>query len=73
MEFIFFLGGVIVGISFGIPIGKPKKVQGIIDVDHDTNMCRVTIDHNELDRRNLTKAIVYINHHATISREEQTL
>lgn len=69
MELIILLGGVFIGIA----IGKPKKIQGIIDVDHDTNMCRINVNHKELLNRKLKTATIYINHDAAISREEQTL
>ena len=73
MPFILFLLGVAVGISWTIWFEGRKKIQGFIDVDHDTDQCIVRMTSEDLRNRKRKKAIFYINHDATISREEQTL
>ena len=73
MEFIFFIGGVIIGTIFTMIFKKYNKTFGIIDVDHSNGLCKIHITSEELSNYKTKKAIFTINHGAIISREEQTL
>lgn len=73
MEFIFFLGGVVVGVSFAITSKKFKTPGGIIDIDHDNNFYKIKFISKDVVDKRKYKAEFFINHHATISREEQIL
>lgn len=74
MEFIFFLGGVIVGVSLSICIKVTCKHHGgIIDIDHDNNNYKIRMISKKVVDERINRAEFYINHDATISREEQIL
>ena len=73
MEFIFFLGGALVGMSFGMDFKMRKHHGGIIDIDHDNNTYKIRMISKKLVDEKINKAEFYINHDATISREEQVL
>ena len=73
MEFIFFIGGVILGIISTVIYKKREIIHGIIHVDHRTDQCMFSITSKDLTNRNKKIAVFVINHDAIISREEQTL
>ena len=73
MEILFFLGGMILGVLFTIMLKHKDKIYGVIEVDHNTEMCKVHITSDELSNINNKKAVFKINHNANISREEQGL
>ena len=74
MEFLFLIGGMIIGIVFTLLVTKREsKIYGIVDIDHNSGLCRFHITSSELSDRRNTKAIFRINHNAAISREEQSL
>lgn len=71
--FLYFIGGIIVGILIMTIINIRKTIYGIIDVDTKTGMCRVHISSSELSNPKCKKVMFKINHDADISREEQSL
>lgn len=73
MEFIFFAGGVVVGIAIIIFISRHNKICGFIDIDHNNELCQVHTTSEDLTNRKTKKAVFIINHDAKISREEQVL
>lgn len=73
MEFIFFIGGVLVGFSWAMPFWKGKNVKGIIDIDHDNNVYSIRMISKDVVDDRKKKAIFLVNHDAHISREEQSL
>lgn len=73
MVFIFFVGGVVVGITITTILHKCNKTYGIIEVDHVSEACKVRITSHDFLDRNIKKAIFDIDHNAVFSREEQTL
>lgn len=73
MEFIFFIGGVIVGFSWTIPFWTGEDVKGIIDIDHDNNVCKIRMISKDVVDKRKSKAVFMLNHDYNISREEQTL
>lgn len=73
MEFIFFLGGIIVGIVFMIIKQRNEKIHGIVHVDHKTESCIFSITSDQLTDRKKKTAVFIINHNAEISREEHPL
>ena len=74
MEFIFFLGGVIVGVSCTMIFKKDKNdVKGIIDIDHDNNFCRIRMISKDVVDNKKIEAKFALNHDFDVSREEQIL
>jgi hypothetical protein len=73
MEFIFLLGGVVLGIIFTLIFKSRERIHGIVHVDHDTDQCIFNITSDQLSRREKKIAVFVINHDAKISREEQRL
>lgn len=73
MEFIFFVGGIIVGILFMVLKQKNEIIHGVVHVDHETKNCIFSITSDQLADRSKKTAVFVINHNAEISREEQTL
>ncbi len=71
--FLYFIGGLIVGILIMTIINIRKTIYGIIDVDTKTGMCGVRISSSELANPKYKKVMFKINHDADISREEQSL
>ena len=74
---LFIAGGAAIGAVIGSVIEKlmkkHTKTHGVIDVDHNTEQCKIRITSAELSDRRTKKAIFTINHDAKISREEQVL
>lgn len=73
MEFIFFLGGIVLGVIFTLIFKSRERIHGIVHVDHDTEQCTFSITSDQLSKRDKKIAVFYINHNAKISREEQSL
>ena len=73
MELLIFIGGVALGIIIVTLFKQKDKIYGIIEVDHNTEMCKFRITSNELSDRKNKKAMFIIEHEANISREEQGL
>lgn len=73
MEFIFLAGGVIGGFVLAKITGRHSKIYGVIDVDHQNELCKVHITSAELSDRRSKKAVFKINHDVVLSREEQIL
>ena len=73
MEFLIFIGGIILGIVISKILRDREKIHGIIHVDHDTEQCIFSITNYELLDHKKKTAIFIINHDAKISRDEQGL
>lgn len=73
MEFIFFVGGIIVGIIFMKILQRNEIIHGIVHVDHNTEQCIFSLTSDQLSDRKKKTAVFVINHDANISREEQSL
>lgn len=79
MEFIFLLIGVIIGvITTRSHFGK-KHIYGHIDVDSKTGQCRIHLSSNDLENKQIKRAILFVNHDIDIpvqnddSRDEPLL
>lgn len=74
MEFaLLTLGGVLLGVFAEKIYENHMKTHGVIEVDHDTEQCKIHITSDELSNRKTKKVIFIVNHDAKISREEQIL
>ena len=74
MEFIFFtVGGFIGGFIFAAIKDWLHGTVGIIEVDHNTEQCKIRMTSNDLTNRKIKKAIFKVSHDARISREEHGL
>jgi len=73
MEFIFLVGGIIIGVIIMVIKLRNEKIHGIVHVDHKTEQCIFSITSDQLVDRKKKIAVFVINHNAEISREEQTL
>ena len=73
MEFIFLLGGVILGVILTLICKSNERIHGVVHIDHDTEQCKFSITSDQLTKRDKKIAVFYINHNAKISREEQVL
>ena len=69
MEFIFFLGGLLLGILIMRRMRNKEKIHGVVDIDHRTEQCVFHITSNEMSDRKKKIAVFYINHDAEISQE----
>lgn len=69
MEFIFLIGGVILGIIITLIYRSRERIHGIVHIDHDTNQCTFEITSDQLTKRGNKIAVFYIDHNAQISRE----
>lgn len=63
----------IIGCIFQILWNLRYYGYGQIDVDSNTNQCRVHLNPNDLGNRKIKKVILKVNHDVKISREEQSL
>ena len=73
MEFLFFIGGVILGVVITLIYRSRERIHGIVHVDHNTEQCMFSVTSNELSNRNKKIVVFLINHNAELSREEQGL
>lgn len=74
MSYVFVaLGGAIIGIFVVMLLAMNDKTHGVIDVDHNTQQCKVRITSADLSDRKTKKAVFKVNHDVKISREEQIL
>lgn len=73
MEFIIFIGGVLVGASWTLYLKNHSGTKGIIDIDHDNNTYKIRMISKDVVDKRIWKATFLVNHDATISRDEQTL
>lgn len=73
MELLCFVGGAAIGSILSIIFRKRDETYGIIDVDHNTEQCKIHITSKELSNRKNKKAVFMINHDAYISRDEHIL
>ena len=68
-----FIGGLIAMYISYKKIWLADNVYGTIDIDHDNNLVRVSVDANEIAKTNKKEVILKVDHNAVISREEHTL
>lgn len=73
MNFIFFIGGMVLGIISTFIFKSRERIHGIVHVDHNTDQCIFSITSDQLSDRKKKIAVFMINHNAKISREEQGL
>lgn len=69
MEFIFLLGGVILGVIMTLIYRSRERIHGVIHIDHDTEQCTFEITSDQLTKRGNKIAVFYIDHNAQISRK----
>lgn len=73
MEYLFILGGIIIGVIFSNLQKARERIHGIVHVDHNTEQCIFSLTSDQLSNRKKKIAVFVINHDAVISREEQGL
>lgn len=73
MEFIFLIGGMLLGIVIMRIYYSRERIHGIIHVDHETEQCIFNITSKELSNHKKKIAVFIINHDAEISRKKQSL
>lgn len=73
MAFIFFLGGLILGVIATLIFKSRERIHGVINIDHETEQCAFSLISTELQNKKKKIAVFYINHDAKLSREEQGL
>lgn len=69
MEFIFFIGGLLLGLIIMKIVNKKERIHGIVDVDHNTEQCIFHITSDEMTNRKKKIVVFYINHDANISQD----
>ena len=73
MEFLYFIGGVLLGVVFMKIRSARERIHGVIEVDHQTEQCKIHITSEELSNPKKKIAAFVIKHDAKISREKQSL
>lgn len=73
MELLYLAGGVFIGAAFCAFLENRTKSHGVIEVDHNTEQCKVCMTSVDLSNRKTKKVLFKVNHDANISREEQVL
>lgn len=69
MEFLFLIGGFVLGIIITTIFKRKDVIFGFIDVDQNTGLCRVHISSDELANTKNKKVVFTINHNVDISQE----
>ena len=72
-DFIILIIGIVIGVVAYKVIDMLTIIDGILDVDHKTQLCRVRLTSNDLNNTTRKKVVFLVNHKAEISREEQGL
>jgi hypothetical protein len=73
MVFIFFIGGVILGVIGTLIYRSRERIHGVVHIDHKTKQCTCNLISDEVMNVKKKIAVFIINHQAEISREEQGL
>lgn len=73
MEYLFLIGGVLLGYICASIYRSRERIHGIVHIDHNTEQCIFSITSDQLSNRKKKIAVFVINHDAKISREEQSL
>lgn len=77
MTIIWWLLGVIAGISFAIIFyaikNKRTVIGGVIEVDIQSNLCKFHVTSTELSNLKTKKVMFKVIHNVDLSREEQIL
>jgi len=73
MNLLFFIMGMLLGITIMKIRRDRERIHGIIHIDHETEQCIFSITSKELSDRKKKIAVFMINHDADISSEKQTL
>lgn len=73
MELLIFIGGAIAGSIITVIFKGHNKTYGVIDVDHNLEVCFINVTSQDLMERKTKKAVFEINHNADLSRKEQSL
>lgn len=68
-----FIFGLILGAVLVITKEQNSSVKGVIQIDSETKMCRVTILDEHLSDLDVRKATFLVSHDAKISRDEPPL
>lgn len=74
---LLFFGLFVIGWLIGYIVAlirlTKNQIHGVIEVDHDTGMCRVRIASDGLQDKTCKTATFVVEHDAMISRNEQAL
>ena len=67
---LFFILGIIMGMIILKIITNSITVTGVVQIDHETGLCRFTITNETLSNPKCQKAIFDVQHDAKISDED---
>lgn len=67
------LMGIIIGLCISKIIQNLTTEVGTIDVDHVTNLCKLNVTSDQINKLSTKRVVFTVNHNAEISREEQGL
>lgn len=74
---ICWLLGVVAGISISVIFtyfkNRHSKIAGLIEVDDQSNLCKVHVTSTELANQKTKKVLFNVVHNVDLSREEQIL
>ena len=67
---LFFILGIIVGMIILKIITNSRTVTGVVQIDHETGLCRFKITNETLSNHKCQKVIFNVQHDAKISDED---
>jgi len=74
MSIVFVIIGIVIGFAISKIMSNSEIIHGVIDVDHNTKMCKIHISSDELSNRETKIVHFLVNHDGKIeSRDEQPL
>lgn len=69
--YIIILGiGVFIGIGIRSHIGRDEKVVGVVQIDHETGLCRFLVEKDNLSNPNCRKVVFKVEHDAVILNDD---
>ena len=69
--YIIILGiGVFIGIGIRSHIGRDEMAIGVVQIDHETGLCRFLVDKDTLSDIHCRKVVFKVEHDAVIEHED---
>ena len=69
---IVFIIGVLVGIWIRSHIITDRKAIGVVQIDHNTGLCRFVVERDDLSNKKCNKAVFNIEHNAIIKNDDDS-
>lgn len=67
---LFFILGIVLGILINNILRNKRTVTGVVQIDHETGLCRFCVEREDLSNPNCRMVIFTVQHDAKITEQD---